>query len=414
MIIRFMLAPDPRTFAAMWTSHWRNGVSVLSEWILGFAAALAVCSAVVAQTPTPAQAIALEQQGKLAEAALAWQAVVKANPRDASAFASLGVVFSKQEKYKNAADAYRKALSLNPKLPGIRINLGLAEFKQGNFKQAILPLTAVVRAEPQNQQARTLLGFSYYGAGKFAEASRELTPLAAADPSNTALHYTLAQSCLWAKQHDCATREFRSLLANNPDSAAVHMLMAQALDGTGKTDEAIAEFQAAARVSPREPNVHFGLGYLYWKLQQYDDARREFEAELANDAGHAQSLTYLGDIELKQNNPAGAIAFLEKAVRIRSDIRLAYLDLGSAFQQQKRFPEALKALQRAVQLDPAQPDAHYRLSRVYEALGRSADAQRELARTRELRQQADEDLVRKMATKPAPLHQPEDSHPQQQ
>src|SRR5678816_3904136 len=79
------------------------------------------------QTATPAQAMALEQQGKLAEAAEAWRAVTGHNPQDAAAFASLGVVLARETQYKEAAAAYRKAIALNPRLPGIHLNLGLAE-----------------------------------------------------------------------------------------------------------------------------------------------------------------------------------------------------------------------------------------------------------------------------------------------
>jgi tetratricopeptide (TPR) repeat protein len=83
-------------------------------------------------------AVALEQQGKFAEAAKAWRAVTESHPRDAAAFARLGVVLSKvvlskEEKYTAAAQAHKKALALNPKLPGVQLNLGLAEFKQGHF-----------------------------------------------------------------------------------------------------------------------------------------------------------------------------------------------------------------------------------------------------------------------------------------
>src|SRR5438067_7041896 len=60
----------------------------------------------LAQAPTPADAIALEQQGKLREAAQAWRAATERNPNDAGAFASLGVVLSKEQKYAEAAAAY--------------------------------------------------------------------------------------------------------------------------------------------------------------------------------------------------------------------------------------------------------------------------------------------------------------------
>src|SRR6185369_16481352 len=98
-------------------------------------------SLITAQTPT--QAIALEQEGRLAEAAEAWRGVTRKNPGDAAAFASLGVVLSKEQKYNEAAQAYKKALALNPKLP-IQLNLGLAEFKQGHFADAITPFNKVL------------------------------------------------------------------------------------------------------------------------------------------------------------------------------------------------------------------------------------------------------------------------------
>ncbi len=102
----------------------------------------------VAQAPGPAEAIALEQQGKLPEAAQAWTAVTKRNPNDAAAFASLGVVLSKEQKYPQAAAAYRRALALNPKLPGVELNLGLAEFKQGHFQAAATALHLVLASRP--------------------------------------------------------------------------------------------------------------------------------------------------------------------------------------------------------------------------------------------------------------------------
>ena len=100
----------------------------------------------------------------------------------------------------------------------------------------------------------------------------------------------LAQSCLWARKFSCAQEEFRRILEQNPDSAPAHVLFGEALDGVGRTPEAITEFETAAKISPSEPNVHFGLGYLHWKSQQYDEAKSDFERELALDPNHAQAL----------------------------------------------------------------------------------------------------------------------------
>ncbi len=273
--------------------HRRAGVVILNSWcvrssryrvlvmkswksLLVFATLL-LPGIASPQTASPAEAVALEQQGKLPEAVEAWRAVTEHNPQDVGAFASLGVALARETKYKEAATAYRRAIALNPRLPGIQLNLGLAEYKQGQFQAAIAPLRAALLQDAQNMQARTLLGLSCYGAKRFVEAAKYLEPAAKADPANAELHQVLAQSCLLAKKYFCAQEQFRQILQQNPDSAAAHMLLGQALDGLQRTHEAIAEFEAAAKAAPQEPSVHFGVGYLHWKLRQYDEARTEFD-----------------------------------------------------------------------------------------------------------------------------------------
>ena len=163
--------------------------------LFGIAAALMSWFPVQAQTPTPDRAIALEQQGDLSGAEREWELWLRDHPKDAEAFASLGVLLSKEGKYKGAVAAYRKALAVNAKLRGTQLNLGLAEFKQGEFQAAIAPFRAAIAAEPDNMQARTLLGLSYYGAKRFTEAVKSLQVAAKSDPGNTELRRVLAQSC---------------------------------------------------------------------------------------------------------------------------------------------------------------------------------------------------------------------------
>ena len=344
----------------------------------------------------PEAALALEREGKLSQAVEAWREVVKSSPRNAAAWASLGVDLSHLQQYREASESYRKALAIDPKLPGIQLNLGLAEFKSNNFVAAIPPFRAALSEDPKNMQARTLLGLSYYGSGKFPDAVKHLSIASAADPINAELHNVLAQSCLSAKNYDCAKREYSWILKNTPESSSSHMLLGEAMDGLGKTPEAIAEFEAAAKADSHAPNVHFGLGYLYWKLRRYDAAAAAFEAELANDPKNAQTLAYLGDVELKRENPDKALPLLEQAVAIREDLRIAQLDRGVLLTQKKAYPEALTALKRAEQLDPGNPEVHYRLARLYQATGDVPMAQKEFAKVQQLHRKSEEDMADQM------------------
>jgi tetratricopeptide (TPR) repeat protein len=324
----------------------------------------------------------------LAQAEKHWRSVVQRDPNNAAAFATLGVVFSQEKKFDDAIRAYKKALAIDPKLPGLHLNLGLAHFKQGNFPAAIAPLKAALAADPQSAQARTLLGLSYYGAKNFADASTQLAEIANLDPGNLELRRVLAQSCLWAKKYDCALEQFRQIQTQDPNSAAAHMLSGEALDGLARTPEAITE-------------VNFGLGYLHWKLSQFDEATKYFNAELAIDPNHPQALAYLADIAFKNNEADKALPLLQKVVKQRNDIRIAYVDLGAILTQRKRYTEALAALKQAVKLDPSQPDAHFRLGKLHQTMGNMTAAEQEFAKVRELHEKQNEDVASKMV-RPAP------------
>jgi tetratricopeptide (TPR) repeat protein len=119
---------------------------------------------------------------------------------------------------------------------------------------------------------------------------------------------------------------------------------------------------------------------------------------LSVDPGNGQALAYLGDIYLKRSDPEKAILYLRQAVQATPAVRIAHLDLGAALAEQKQYQDAVEPLQRAVQLDPSRPDAHYRLGRVYRALGKTAAAEQEFKKVQELHRKADEDVASKMSS----------------
>jgi predicted Zn-dependent protease len=155
-----------------------------------------------------------------------------------------------------------------------------------------------------------------------------------------------------------------------------------------------------------EPEVHFSLGFLYWKSQKYDEAAQEFQQELTNYPGHAQSLAYLGDIAMKNDNPEEALTYLRKAVALKNDIRIAYIDLGNILAKQRNYSEAIPALKRAVELDPEQSDAHYRLANIYRAMGNAVEAEKEMAAVRALQVTPEQGAKEK-----APVMAPSPDHP---
>lgn len=347
------------------------------------------------------EAIALEQQGKNAEAEVAWRSYLKAHPSNAEACAHIGLLEARQEHYKEAVPFYRKALAINAAFPGLRLNLGLALFKGGELKQATEQFKLLLkRATPGSAEAQRLtilVGMAHYGLGEYAEAVPYLRDAAKADAQNLQLRLTLAHSCLWSKQYQCVLDTYHEILTLNAESAEADMLAGEAQDELKDHAGAIEQFRAAVKADPREPDVHFGLGYLLWGQKQYPEAANEFRAELANNPKDVQAMIYLGDAQMQMNHPEAAEPLLKSALHIDAGRELAHLDLGILYADAGRKDEALPEFQDAERLAPEDVTVHWRLGRLYKTMGKKDESKAEFDKAGKITRAADDALIDKMS-----------------
>lgn len=359
---------------------------------------LAVTLASHAQQATRAEALALEQSQHTADAQKLWSALSSKSPEDPEPLAHLGLLEARQEHYEAAIGFYRRALRLNPDLPGLQMNLGLALFKAAQFPPAIQSFRAELKKHPGDQRLTVLLGMAHYGMGDYLVAIPYLRQASVRDAQNLPLRLALAHSCLWSKQYDCVMEVEKEILNLNAESAEADMLAGEALDETGDDAGAIAQFRNAARANPKEPNVHFGLGYLLWKLKQFEESAKEFEAELDNDPLHTMARAYLGDVHTVQADYAKAEPELRKALEGSSTSAMVHRDLGIVYAATARSELAVKELQQAIALDPEDVAAHWRIARLYQSMGKKNEAVSEFAIASRMNQATHEALTQKIGS----------------
>jgi tetratricopeptide (TPR) repeat protein len=342
-------------------------------------------------------ALALEQQGKYPEAQAAWESAIMAQPRNAQAYAHLGLIEARSEQYPAAIAHYRKAKTLNPAIPQLNLNLALALFKSGSFSEAGQLFQTELKKHPGDQRLTILVAMSHYGAREYAAAIPLLKEAAAADQRNLPLRLTLAHCYLWTKQLDATLAVYKEILNIDPDSAEADMIAGEALDEKGDNAGAVQQFRAAELANPKEPNVHFGLAYLLWAQKRYDEAIPEFKAELENDPKNYQTMTYLGDTYVQQNQFDLAKETLEKAVSFQPAVPLIHLDLGIVYMETGDREQAARELSKTVSLEPDNVAAHFRLAKLYQSMGKKDEAKAEFAKASTLNKKTDEGLHQRIA-----------------
>jgi tetratricopeptide (TPR) repeat protein len=244
--------------------------------------------------------------------------------------------------------------------------------KVGQFSQlaACVPHAA---ASPQFSAMLIPLAAALLDAGEYQAAFQSLEALPPARNNS-------AEAAYWRAlcYEKLATAAYLRLYQADPDSYRFHQLLGDLNAAKNDDGKAIDEYRAAVQAKPTVPNLHYSLGHILWKDLKVPEARAELQAELALNPNHAGALDDMGDTYLLEHQPAMALPYLTRALSADSANSDIHRDLGTAYSELKDYAKAEAEFKIAVAGDH-DGSVHYKLARVYQALGEKENASREFA-----------------------------------
>lgn len=320
------------------------------------------------------------QAGDLARAESLFREYLKANPKSAEATSNLAAVLARREQFPEAIALYNQALKLNPKLVEIRFNLGVAQMRSGDHAGCADNFAKFLAKYPQEPRARQLRGLCLVESGdlKGGITALESAPL---DPAGTfALAYAHAQAGDEAR----ATQLLAGLEAHYAKARLIEGLLEYR-----RANYIVAKqkFEAAVAADPNLAPALAGLGRVALLDNRDEEAMAYFRRALAIAPNDAEATYQLGVLEGRSGREAEARKLLERALALRANYADPHYQLAQLDFKAQRYAGALKHLQAAANILPEQDSIRLLLARTYQALGRKADAEREFAEVRRLKQQ---------------------------
>ena len=330
------------------------------------------------------EAKSAEQRGDIVAATAKYKSILAIAPHIGPAYNNLGALYLRQREYAKAIVILKQGLKVDPSMYSATVLLGVSYYESGQYADAREPLEAAVRANPTDNNAEYYLANDLIKLRDFGPAQMHLQELAKREPNNQEVWYMLGN--VYIQLSEAA---FAKVDAINPDSVLSHEIRGDVMASMKNFDGALVEYKKAVDVAPHQPGTHYKLGEAYWQLEDWADATEQFRAELANDPGNCNAQWKLGDILLEQHmRPGEALDDINKALETCPYLTEARQYRATALIRLDRYSDALPDLKAAIKASPDEPRLHFMMAQAYRGMGRTADANAEMATFAKLEQTA--------------------------
>ncbi len=291
------------------------------------------------------RAQALNSLGRLSDARVELQNLIKANPQLVEAKFRLGLLELSARDFRAAEQVFRQCLSDGK--GEVLCEIGLAEVfsAQRQFDKAIALL--------QSEQAKA--------------------------PGRRELQMALGNTNVLAEKYDAAADIFKQMLAKEPDSADLNLRLAETYRRMGRTPQAIEGFRKVKQLQPSNPDAAIWLALLLHSTGREVDAKAEYEQILRLQSDNAVALNNLAYVIAEQGGDLDVALTYAQRAKQKAPNSLEVSDtLGWIYLKKNLTGNALDIYRDIVGKAPQNPTFRYHLGMALFQQGNRAQAKQEL------------------------------------
>ena len=337
--------------------------------------------------------------GRLEAAEGSYQKAIELDPKSSDAFLALGEIYERQERWDDAEKALQRQIDVEPKSVSPRLELAKLYFSQQRKEAAEQVLLQAQKDLPDNPEAYRLLPEFYNTIGANDKAlsafdilhkqhPKDLTiateyagllfRMDRVDQANGINEQVLAQSrrdadALTLKgqiltrqgKSDAAISILRAVVSDVPTNALAHYALGSALSTAGDQNAAKDEWRRAGQLQPDMVQVQRALAQV--AVAEHDKSLLKLSSEriITNDPLSPDGYVYraLEEAENKQDDKAEAD--LSKAIQVAPQNPMGFAKMAQWRLVHKRYADADKLYEQALERDPNYSDALHGLIAVY-------------------------------------------------
>ena len=313
----------------------------------------------------------------------------------AEVYLDLGDLYARQEQWQKAVESYRQAITLKEDFAEAHRHLAGILRQKGNLSQAANHLFKAFKLQPDSATAKQHyeLGQTLRNQDKPARAIACYRAAIESQPDFWEAYHTLSELLTERGKDERAIEVYRQGVRHNPHNADYYFALASALAARKKWVRACNNYRPAAELKP-SAKVYYRWGLALNELQEYERAQSCFQQAIALEDDYLEAYYQLGVLWQARQQWQRAIAAYTKVVSLDPHFAPASVNMGDVYRHLQQYDLAIACYRRGIEyidessLDKAfagyqqtleqHPQAtaalYYQLAKLLRAKGRFPDA----------------------------------------
>lgn len=318
-------------------------------------------------------------------------AVLEQVPPEADAAVQLqtGLLLMQLEKYEQAARRFGLARKGYPYQAGF--NLALAYLKTRDYAATIRTGEELISQGFQKAEVYNLIADAYEANGDAQKAYDTLRQAAQLTPNEEGTYLDLASICINRDRYEVALQIVDIGLEHLPRSERLRIHRGVIMAMTSQFEQAQAEFQMAIKLAPRASLPYAALASLLIRKGELPKAVELLRRRSASGPADFLIESLLGDALGRSRPDPGsrdeteAVRALQKSIQLNPRFAPSRSALGKLYVRRNELARAIKELEKAIELDPENTAASYDLAQIYRKKGDAARARELFARVKKVK-----------------------------
>ena len=219
---------------------------------------------------------------------------------------------------------------------------------------------------------------------QYVEAVDRLQRSVTIDPSNDQAYWNMAIVHMEMQRFDAARDDLQSAIQINPRIAGYHEKLGTVLMELEQWDQAREAFEAALAVDENLFKAYYKLGQIYERQDDAQHALESYTAAVQHGPRFIEAYRSLGRLYADLGYLAEAAQVLTSGLSVviedtEDEAGLHHL-LGTVYQQQRNYDQAVDEFQEALRIEPGMQEAMFSLGWTYALQDNRDEARRYLKR----------------------------------